>query len=688
MAWYVDPASAGGVGSEADPYNAIPSNSFATGTWYLKAGSTLTMGATGLTTGNNAIIGRYGTGANPIISSSASTILDSSTATGVEISDITITRSGGVTGIGLQAFGTTSYTVQRCSITGSQTNLYADRAVSLQVLNNSFGAASGSYGIRGNAVAGVECSDWTISGNTFDTDIHIELNVSNASNDAGTFTGLQILNNNFNASASSAIIMQSPMNATDGTLTVQVTGASTITTSGTWPAWTAGQVIFLSGFTNIANYGPASVVSIVGTTLTVGGITLVAEAGGVNKGAWLVDDDRAFIAPTISGNVCEAQLETPMLLASIVGGTISNNRLFDGVTSSTGGGGGTIAAAIEMGNCRGGLVVSGNTIDNFTGADVVDNAGIFTDGGCDGVIVRGNTISNMPGGATYDNSGMGTAFFYAQNCIHENNAITNCNRGTWMGGVAGAGNIARNNVYRNNRIAIKVNSSPASGALVLNTNRFDANDVNLSGITETTVYKPQSRPLNYTPKNPPDDPALLPAFLRQELSNIRETLFGAVDSVILKTLYSEPTKVSEGMVVKADGTTWDPGDGVGVYARISDAWQILASIAAGFTTTVDNFSGLITSPSDKTYTLVLKCPHGGTITETTTKSVSGTCTATFKVNTTALGGTANSVSSSETSQAHTTSNTFAAGDDIVVTVSSNSSCADFAFTIKYSRAYP
>lgn len=103
------------------------------------------------------------------------------------------------------------------------------------------------------------------------------------------------------------------------------------------------------------------------------------------------------------------------------------------------------------------------------------------------------------------------------------------------------------------------------------------------------------------------------------------------------------------------------------------------------TQTLETIAGFIAAPSDKSYTLVLKAPHGGTITETTTKSASGTCTATFKINTTALGGTANSVSSSEQSQAHSSANTFAAGDDIVLTVSSNSSCADMAFSIKYTR---
>lgn len=101
--------------------------------------------------------------------------------------------------------------------------------------------------------------------------------------------------------------------------------------------------------------------------------------------------------------------------------------------------------------------------------------------------------------------------------------------------------------------------------------------------------------------------------------------------------------------------------------------------------TKEMMCGFISTPSDKDYRLVLKAAHAGSITETTTRSESGTCTATFKVNTTALGGTANSVSSSEQSQAHTSSNTFAEGDDLVLTVSSNASCAGLSFTVKYTR---
>lgn len=107
----------------------------------------------------------------------------------------------------------------------------------------------------------------------------------------------------------------------------------------------------------------------------------------------------------------------------------------------------------------------------------------------------------------------------------------------------------------------------------------------------------------------------------------------------------------------------------------------------GKSVATDTISGFIGAPANKTYTLVLKCPYGGTINETVTKSASGTCTATFKINGTPLGGTANSVSSSEQTQAQASANTFVAGDDIEVTISSNSSCVDMAFTIKVTKSF-
>lgn len=95
--------------------------------------------------------------------------------------------------------------------------------------------------------------------------------------------------------------------------------------------------------------------------------------------------------------------------------------------------------------------------------------------------------------------------------------------------------------------------------------------------------------------------------------------------------------------------------------------------------------GCIDTAANKDYTLVVDLPYGATINETTTQSESGTCTATFKINTTALGGTANAVSTTKQSQAHTSANVAAAGDKLVMTVSANASCTDLAYRIAYVR---
>ena len=99
------------------------------------------------------------------------------------------------------------------------------------------------------------------------------------------------------------------------------------------------------------------------------------------------------------------------------------------------------------------------------------------------------------------------------------------------------------------------------------------------------------------------------------------------------------------------------------------------------------FPCVIQSPVNGDYRLVLNTPYGFTISSITTRSVSGTCTATFKVNSTNLGGTANSVSSTEQTQSHATANVAAIGDDIVLTVSANSACVGMSFTINYARAF-
>ena len=75
----------------------------------------------------------------------------------------------------------------------------------------------------------------------------------------------------------------------------------------------------------------------------------------------------------------------------------------------------------------------------------------------------------------------------------------------------------------------------------------------------------------YQVGNVPADAKDLPAFLAAELQQIAKEM-ATVQAVILETLYAAPARIYEGMIVKADGVTWNPSGGAGIYARVSGAW--------------------------------------------------------------------------------------------------------------------
>ena len=79
----------------------------------------------------------------------------------------------------------------------------------------------------------------------------------------------------------------------------------------------------------------------------------------------------------------------------------------------------------------------------------------------------------------------------------------------------------------------------------------------------------------YTPGTPPQDAASLAAFLRMELAKIAQAMETQDASLSLDTLYSAPNKFRDGTIVKADGTTWNPGSGAGVYCYYGASWHFL-----------------------------------------------------------------------------------------------------------------
>lgn len=79
----------------------------------------------------------------------------------------------------------------------------------------------------------------------------------------------------------------------------------------------------------------------------------------------------------------------------------------------------------------------------------------------------------------------------------------------------------------------------------------------------------------YTPTDVPSDPKAIPEYLSRELLSLAQSFQAQMPFVLLQTLNVAPTKPREGMVVKADGTHWNPGSGAGFYGYKGGAWALL-----------------------------------------------------------------------------------------------------------------
>lgn len=81
----------------------------------------------------------------------------------------------------------------------------------------------------------------------------------------------------------------------------------------------------------------------------------------------------------------------------------------------------------------------------------------------------------------------------------------------------------------------------------------------------------------YKPNKPPalsDEMRILAQWLEGELLTIAQA-FNKTEGFELVTLYAQPSKLRDGLVVKADGTSWNPGAGAGIYAYYAGSWKKL-----------------------------------------------------------------------------------------------------------------
>ena len=81
--------------------------------------------------------------------------------------------------------------------------------------------------------------------------------------------------------------------------------------------------------------------------------------------------------------------------------------------------------------------------------------------------------------------------------------------------------------------------------------------------------------MSYTPAPAPVRPEALPAYVMSELAKVRGELELLQKGNLIEE-YSEPDELWTGRVVFADGTSWNPGSGRGVYVYDeSTGWRYL-----------------------------------------------------------------------------------------------------------------
>lgn len=78
--------------------------------------------------------------------------------------------------------------------------------------------------------------------------------------------------------------------------------------------------------------------------------------------------------------------------------------------------------------------------------------------------------------------------------------------------------------------------------------------------------------MSYSPKVPPQDLKDILQFLDDEFMRVAQALNSSISGEY-DILYNAPSRIFPGLVVYADGTSWDPGSGEGLYRRsLSNTW--------------------------------------------------------------------------------------------------------------------
>lgn len=117
----------------------------------------------------------------------------------------------------------------------------------------------------------------------------------------------------------------------------------------------------------------------------------------------------------------------------------------------------------------------------------------------------------------------------------------------------------------------------------------------------------------------------------------------------------------------------------------STASAARTALSAAAQSQTEMWAWLFETTSDQDYLVIPNILYAVTIDSITTITASGTVTVTGKINTTALGGSANTADTSEETQAHASANTMSIGDDFVLTMASSSSVDRLSVMVAVTR---
>jgi hypothetical protein len=131
-------------------------------------------------------------------------------------------------------------------------------------------------------------------------------------------------------------------------------------------------------------------------------------------------------------------------------------------------------------------------------------------------------------------------------------------------------------------------------------------------------------------------------------------------------------------VANANGVTADPTLSLSSTMVLPGTLAISGGL-------VESLSGVILVPTNQTYLVGIKMPFSGVINETVTRCSGGTCLARWNIDGVAVGVANNAVSTVESAVAHGSANAFAKDQDIQLAISSNASCLNLGWTLKFTR---